>query len=80
LPKNFQPVGVSKKESPSLLATWSSAPLVGMLLATPCHKHVASSVGCASVCAWHLGQPAKGLPTMKTGRLGRVRAFSPEAK
>ena len=36
LPKNFQPVGVSKNCTPSLSATLSSAPLVGMLRATPC--------------------------------------------
>lgn len=35
LPKNFQPVGVSKKGSLSASATRSSAPLVGMLRATP---------------------------------------------
>ena len=36
LPKNFQPVGTSKNCRPSSWATLSSAPLVGMLLATPC--------------------------------------------
>ena len=35
LPKNFQPVGTSKKVSPCFLATRSSAALVGMLRATP---------------------------------------------
>lgn len=35
-PKNFQPVGVSKKGTLRASATRSSAPLVGMLRATPC--------------------------------------------
>ena len=38
LPKNFQPVGTSKHLRPSFSATLSSAPLVGILLATPCSK------------------------------------------
>ena len=38
LPKNFQPVGVSKKGSLSSSATRSSAPLVGMERATPCGR------------------------------------------
>ena len=35
LPKNFQPVGVSKQEMPSALATTSTAALVGIERATP---------------------------------------------
>jgi hypothetical protein len=36
LPKNFQPVGVSKNCRPSFSATRSRAPLVGIDRATPC--------------------------------------------
>jgi len=35
LPKNFQPVGVSKHSLPLAAATLSTAPLVGMLRAYP---------------------------------------------
>lgn len=46
LPKNFQPVGVSKKGSFRAAATRSRAPLVGMERATPytarCCKHTVS--------------------------------------
>jgi len=41
LPKKFQPVGTSKKGRPFAAATRSSAPLVGMLRATPCAPRAA---------------------------------------
>ena len=63
LPKNFQPVGVSKNCTPSFSATRSSAPLVGMLRATPCahqermRSHSLSATGAGQTAAAGSGGP-----------------------
>ena len=47
-PKNFHPVGVSYRGIPSFLATISTAPDVGMLLATPLIFYFKNKSECAA--------------------------------
>ena len=76
LPKNFQPVGVSKRAKFFAWATRSTAPDAGMDLATALIPPCAAKKGMQSACAARIANESDGVTKNWCLRQGRWRCAS----